>query len=340
MPATFPQPITLADTLRHTSGLDELPGRRFDDPAKVPPMQDFLAGHLVRHRAAGDYTSYSTYGIALAAAALHDVTGEPYEAYLRRRLFEPLGLTSARIMLRPADARGVAAPYELDDGKARRIGYEWYATPPTSSAALSLEDIGRLLADLTSARPRLLSRATLELMTAQQATLDPRIPGWGYGFQLDRANGRGIAEHGGDIGGFAALMSILPRERLAIFTVSHGEGSNLRFRIRQAVLDALYPAPPPAAPPAVKVDVAPYLGTYRASFRCHSCAEPPPVPEFAVEADGKGGVSLWGTDWTPIGADGFADPETGRRIVFLRGPDGTVTAVAGGAWRVGERVTF
>lgn len=338
IPAAYGRPIIVADALRHTSGLDELPGRRIEHPPGDAKLTQFLDGKLVRYRAPGETPSYSSYGMAVAGAALEEVTGQPYADYVRRSVFGPLGLSASRVMVRAADARGVAAPYELEDGRAARIAYEWYATPQTSSAAMSLRDLSRLLLDLTAQRPRLLSRDSLNQMMDQQSGAHAQIPGWGYGFQLDRVNGRRVAEHGGDIGGFASLLSILPDERFAIFVVSHGEGSNMRFKLRDAVVGALFPAPPVRLPPTVRADLSPYLGKFRASTQCHSCKTPTPAPEFEVEPDGKGGLRLWGTNWTPIGPDLFADPLTGRKIVFLRDSAGAVTTVAGASWRVGERV--
>jgi CubicO group peptidase (beta-lactamase class C family) len=340
VPAAFGRPITLADALRHTSGLDELPGRQVDDPAKIPRLQEFLTGRLVRWRAPGGYPAYSTYGIALAAAALEDVSGESYAGYMASHVFAPLGMTSARIMLRRADTQGVATPYALDDAKATRMAYEWYATPPASSAALSLNDMAKLLLDLTAENPRVLGRSARDDMMRQQSSIHPDVPGWGYGFQLDRLNGRRIAEHGGDIGGFAGLLSVLPDEGFAIYVVNHGEGSSLRFRVRDAAIKALFPAAPiAAAPPRVAADPAPFLGTYRAAYQCHTCAEPGNAPTFEIKADNAGNLMLWGSTWIPIGGDVFFNAEGGRRIAFLRDASGKVTVVGGSAWRVGERVT-
>jgi hypothetical protein len=205
-----------------------------------------------------------------------------------------------------------------------------------------------VMIDLTADQPRLLSRAILDEMTKQQATLHPNIPGWGYGFQLDKAHGRAIAEHGGDIGGFAALMSIVPQERLGIFTVNHGEGSGLRFDVRKAVLDHLFYVPPTGFPPRIDGggDLSPYVGLYRASFQCHTCKEPSPVPEFEVTSDVQGGLTLWGSTWLPDpdGPDLFVNSidlvhsVRDRRIAFIRDADGRIVALSGGSWRVGERV--
>ena len=91
----------------------------------------------MRWRAPGGYPAYSTYGIALAGTALEDVSGERYADYMKAHVFAPLGMVSARIMVRREDTAGVATPYALDDGKATRMAYEWYATPPASSGTTS-----------------------------------------------------------------------------------------------------------------------------------------------------------------------------------------------------------
>jgi hypothetical protein len=174
-------------------------------------------------------------------------------------------------------------------------------------------------------------------MMSTQATLHPDVPGWGYGFQLDVVNGRDVAEHGGDIGGFAGLLAVVPEERLGFFVVHHGEGSSLRFAVRRMLLDQLLPGRP-ALPSALRdVDLAPYAGSYRASFQCHTCADGPPVPEFDVTVD-EGALELWGDRWVPIGEDLFAREDGEARLAFVRDDRGRITALTGGSWRVGERI--
>lgn len=339
VPNTFSSPITVADLLRHTSGLDELPGRRFERASDLPPLDLFLAEHLVRYRPAGEFTSYSSYGMSLAGLLIEDVTGSSYASYLDAHVFKPLGMKSARIMTKSGDEAGVATPYEIDDGKASRINFEWYATPPVASAVVSANDIGLLLIDLTSDNPRVLSLSSLQQMVTTQATLHPSVPGWGFGFQLDEVNGHNIAEHGGDIGGFASLLSIVPERRLGLFIVHHGEGSSIRFDVRQAIFEKYLPGRPPI-PVAVKgVDLKPYAGIYRASFRCHTCRTPPTVPEFEVSINQDGTLGLWGNRWIPTGENLFLREDGRAHLAFVRDTKGKVIALTGGSWRVGERVT-
>ena len=335
VPDQYDEPIIVADLLRHTSGLDELPGRRAAGAEHVRPLRDFLSDHLVQHRPPGTFTSYSSYGMSLAGLLVEEVSGTSYAEYVRSRIFLPLEMNDSWIMTKEGDERGLAAPYEIEDGKPLRMDYEWYSTPPVASSVSSAMDMGRLLIALTEAR--ILSPATLRSMMTTQATLHPDVPGWGYGFQLDVVNGRHVAEHGGDIGGFAGLLVVVPEERLGFFIVHHGEGSSLRFAVRQMLLDQLFPQRP--VPPSTLrgVNLAPYAGSYRASFQCHTCADRPPVPEFDVTVD-EGALQLWGERWVPIGEDLFAREDGRARLAFIRDDRGQVAALTGGSWRVGERI--
>ena len=132
--------------------------------------------------------------------------------------------------------------------------FEWYLSTPASSIAATAADMGRILlvhlADGRSSGRQILSTSLTRSMHAQPATVHPAIPGWSLGMQMDRVNGRTVAEHGGDIGGFSALFVVMPGEDSGFFIVNHGEGSDLRFQVKDALLDRLYPArEKPIVPP-------------------------------------------------------------------------------------------
>jgi hypothetical protein len=159
--------------------------------------------------------------------------------------------------------------------------------------------------------------------------------------QMDRVNEVELAEHGGDIGGFSALFALLPGKRSGLFIVHHGEGGDLRFRVKQALLDALYPqtsppavrAPDPKATPAL----AAYAGRYISSIACRSCAGSD-EEAFQVEVNAGGTLSLWGQTWLPLGDDLFVRDDGKRTLGFARNATGEVISVTGGSWRVADRL--
>jgi CubicO group peptidase (beta-lactamase class C family) len=343
VPAQGYAPLTLRHILSHTGALDEIPGRRYDGK-QAPDMAAFLKDKLVRYREPGKLTAYSTYGIALAGVLIEDVSGQSYAGYLQQHIFTPAGMSSARLMVRQGDEKGVATPYEIDDGHAATVQYEWYRTPPTSSMVATAADMGRLLivhlADGRAGSNQLLSPTLTRAMHQQQATNHPDLPGWSLGFQLDNVNGVALAEHGGDIAGFSALFALMPDKHEGFFIVNHGESGDLRFRVKQALLDALYPARP-ANVPAIEAKNAPalgeYAGRYISSIACRSC----PLDDdqvFVVKTQENGTLSLWGQTWVPLRRDLFVRDDGKRLLGFARDEKSKIVSVTGGSWRVADRL--
>ena len=347
VPAQGYPPMTLAQLLSHTSGLDELPGRQFD-PGKGPRplLAEFLKDRLVRYRDPGLYTAYSSYGIALAGVAVEDVSGLAYEEYVRKRILEPCGMRSSWFMQRPGDEQRVATPYEIDYGRATPMAYEWYVTAPTSSLVATAPDMARFamlhLADGRCGDRQVLSESLSRAMRSPQATIHPALPGWGYAFQLDVDNGRQLAEHGGDIGGFSSLLTIIPQEQSAFFIVNHGEGRDLRFRVKSALLDALYPETAPRAvpkpDPAQTASLREYAGRYRSSLACHTCRDADRNQDFELTLGDDGTLQLWGQRWVPLERDLFVRDDGRRLLGFARDQAGRVAVVSGGSWRVADRL--
>ena len=343
VPAQGYAPLTLRHVLSHTGALDEIPGRRYDGK-QSPDMAAFLRNKLVRYREPGKLTAYSTYGIALAGVLIEDVSGQSYSDYLAQHIFEPAGMASARIMMRQGDEKGVATPYEIDDGRASAVAYEWYVTPPTSSMVATAADMGKLLlVHLASGRAgnnQLLSPRLTQAMHSQQAANHPDLPGWSLGFQLDNANGVRIAEHGGDIAGFSALFVLMPEKHEGFFIVNHGESGDLRFRVKQALLDALYPAKPATVPAADAKNapaLAEYAGRYISSITCRTCTVSDDQV-FTVKSASNGTLSLWGQTWLPLRKDLFVRDDGKRMLGFARDEKNKIVSVTGGSWRVADRL--
>lgn len=348
VPPSYSKPVTAAHLLSHTAGFDELPGRRVETEAEIIPLAQFLDGRLVPVHAPGEVTSYSSYGMALAGVLIEDVSGLSFEEYVKRNLWGPLEMTRTFITAPDSLSNDFATAYELERDALVRIPYEIYQTPPTSCIFSTAEDMGRfMIGHLQSERDdgaRILSRDAAQLMHRQHATMHPLVPGWTLGFQEDDSNGRRIIEHGGDIGGFSSLMTLLPDEGVGIFVIHHLEGSNLRFDVKRAILDRFFPDQRPLQLPTARADATErhhrLEGTYRANIFCHSCPDGGPnVQDFEVKSNDDGTITVWDDRWVEVsplyfvnvggrGRLGFAEDVSGGRIV----------ALTAGSWRVLERI--
>jgi CubicO group peptidase (beta-lactamase class C family) len=119
--------VTLAQLLAHHGGAphdlneDGLWGRLWDRAERPPREQrDYLARELLtKHKpvvAAGAKYVYSNAGYALVGHAIEEELDRPWEAVLRERLFEPLGMKSTGFGA-PATVRMVDHPWGHKFGK-------------------------------------------------------------------------------------------------------------------------------------------------------------------------------------------------------------------------------
>src|SRR5688572_7083285 len=153
IPRTYPDPVTVRQLLNHTAGFDEVrPGTQALTRDGLLPLDQFLNERLVRVRPPGRTTAYSTYGITLAGEMLEEVSGLTYETFLRRHIWEPLGMRRSGIDV-PTTLQGdVAVGYEIRGDSLVPQPWEWYHTAPASSINSTVADMGHfLIAHLTPA---------------------------------------------------------------------------------------------------------------------------------------------------------------------------------------------
>src|SRR5580693_631621 len=124
LPATVKVPsrngrqITLLDLSMQVSGLPRLPDNmKPADPANpyadydAAKLYDFLS-HYALPRDPGEKYEYSNLAVGLLGHALALKAGMPYEELLRRRIFDPLGMSSTSITLSEAQKKRLAPGYD------------------------------------------------------------------------------------------------------------------------------------------------------------------------------------------------------------------------------------
>lgn len=209
-------------------------------------------------RTAFQYQSamYTAAGYALARTG-----GEPWESQVRRRIFGPLGMTSARCTTPPADAPDRATPYRAGaDGKLRPIPWYVQAEPnPAGSVHASARDLaawlqlqigggvyhGRRLvsaAALTETHaPQVVIRMTEAIRAANPETVQMS---YGLGWVIQDYRSRLLVSHGGVIDGFRAHITLLPREGYALALLSNRHQTRLNLALSNALVDRLLGLPP------------------------------------------------------------------------------------------------
>jgi CubicO group peptidase (beta-lactamase class C family) len=334
VPATFSQPITFANLLTHTSGLDEIsPGRRTSNEAEVVPLGAFLKTRIVRHFPPGEIISYSTYNPALAALIVEQITGAPFKTYLEKNIFAPLKMTRTSIAaVKKEYEQDLATGYEYDENKYQKLPFQWFHTYPASDINGTAADMARfMIAHLqygTVDGQRILSEKSAREMQQTHFRNHPKIPGWAYGFQEFTQNNLRVIEHGGSMDdGYSAMMTLVPEKGFGIFVAANTEngGFGIAEAVKKAFFNRYFPAqikpevpqtknPPPDA-------LRKFAGKYRSIIHCHTClpnsgAYVPNTFEVKVTDDGM--LSFFGGRWKQIEPMLFilSDGERAGQVLF------------------------
>ena len=215
--------ITLAQLLNHTSGVPN-----YDDDIRFAPMvlnapgapiklEDKLA--LVRSsggrvpdwviRKFGQIYSNTNYLLLQLIIEKH--SGLPYEAFIRKEIIEPLGLSSTLFGTEEAYPQGLATGYVdfYGNGKMRNVN-SWDAHRFQAEGDLisTANDLMKFFEGLL--KGSLLKKATLELMKTQRLGLLQEE------FFLENAMG-----HDGIAIGYSAELWYLPRSELMVVLLSN-----------------------------------------------------------------------------------------------------------------------
>jgi CubicO group peptidase (beta-lactamase class C family) len=194
-------------------------------------------------------TMYTAAGLVVGAAS-----GDPWDVFVARRLFAPLGMTSACCTTREAEKRD-------DRASGHRIGRagEPEPMPPfrtdTPDAAGSVHASARDLAkwasfhlgDGRAGGKRLVSASALaETHTPQmpirmdkERDLHPEATqmSYGLGWVVLDYRGQPLVAHGGVVDGFSTQITLAPRARVAIVVVCNLHNTRFNLALSDTLLD-------------------------------------------------------------------------------------------------------
>ncbi|WP_378173939.1 serine hydrolase domain-containing protein [Aquimarina sp. SS2-1] len=277
VPKTYTKPVTSVHLLNHSAGFDELTGRVVYQEQAVIPLNTFLKDRLIRIREPGLISSYSSYGIALAGLLVEDVSGLQLDAFMKKNIWEPLGMNMTSMFLNDQVERYASWGYEYQRGVNVPQPWEYYHTYPASDINSTVADMGKYLnMHLDNGMlqdTRILSTESAKQMKDPQLRVHDMIEAFAYGFYEEDAQGFRTISHGGDMLGYASYMAMVPEEKLGVFVVHHHEGTRMRYAMVDMILEAFAKKKPEEVmePGKKQSDLTKLAGHYMWTTYCHTC---------------------------------------------------------------------
>jgi CubicO group peptidase (beta-lactamase class C family) len=244
------KPITLRNIMTHTAGFEESLKNLIGTDDSPPPPYEELVKRWIPERvfAPGTTPAYSNYATSLAAYIVQRVSKEPFDQYVERHIFAPLGMANSTFR-QPLPARlkpMMATGYQVASGEP--VGFEYIGPRPAGSLSATGTDMARfMIAHLNNGAPLLRPETARMMHTTAHPGVGP-LNRMMLGFYETTVNGRRAIGHGGDTVGFHSDLQLFLDDKVGIFVSFNARGrqnavGSLRAALVDQFADRYFPAP-------------------------------------------------------------------------------------------------
>jgi len=260
------QAITVRHLLTHTAGIVNEPPAF--DPFKLQSDADLVKSAYsapLLFEPGADWT-YSNTGYFALAEIIRVVSGEPWDAFLQKRLFQPLAMTATRTttMEMVPNRAGGYAPANGKMSNAAPI----LPVRPSGAFLSTVLDLAKWDAALSAGS--LLSTATLNQTWTPVRLNGGGTSAYGFGWQVDAVAGHKRVHHSGTMPGFRATIQRYLDDKLTVIVLANA-GNSDPGSIARLIAESYIPGlvePRAAAPQRTAITVDPnsfdaYAGRYQ-----------------------------------------------------------------------------
>jgi len=245
--------ITVRNLLTHTSGLKDYTNKIIDS------RRDYTEEELLKALqslpldfAPGDRYDYSNSGYMLLGFLIHKVTGKFYGDFLQERIFNPMGMTTTRIISEEDIVPNRAAGYRLVKGAIKNQEWNSPTLNTTADGSLYFTVLDLAKWDAALYTEKLIKRTSLDLMWTPVKLNDGKTHPYGFGWRIHEMNGHRLIEHGGSWQGFTTAISRYVDEKLTVVALcnldsDHAQPEDIVYGVAGIYIPALTPPPPPKA---------------------------------------------------------------------------------------------
>ncbi|MFN7944501.1 MAG: serine hydrolase [Blastocatellia bacterium] len=253
------QQMTLRDLLCHRSGLERGDllwyGSSLDRNEIIRRVRFLKPSWSFRSNFGYQNIMYLSAGQVVAA-----VSGQSWDDFIKARIFAPLGMKESSTSITALKGlNNVAAPHAKIEDKVEVIPWRNIDNiAPAGSINSSVMDMAQWLrlqlGEGSYEGKRLISSGAVKEMHKPHTIInndppwnlmaqDAHFIAYGLGWFLHDYHGRKIVEHGGNIDGMSALVSMVPEEKFGMVILTNMNGSSLREALEFRIIDAFLNQP-------------------------------------------------------------------------------------------------
>jgi len=230
-------PVTPRSLMSHTSGADDgfgFPG--YDPDAPRPTLVQILngeppsnVGKVLFARPPYQAYKYSGGGVTLMQLLLGDVTHQPFAAFMRASILDPLGMNDSTYE-QPIPGPMASRTARGHDGDGKAQGVKWHVYPEQAAAGLwtTPSDLAKAAIEVQKAL-RGPKGEVLTQASAREMTTPTGVRPFAIGFEIDKRGEGWYFSHSGGNWGFRCILLAHVRKGygVAVMTNSDSGGALL-----------------------------------------------------------------------------------------------------------------
>jgi CubicO group peptidase (beta-lactamase class C family) len=267
--------VTVGQLLDHTAGWrgDIEVDTGWGDDALARALSE-VAASVPQVFPPGAHASYNNLSLVVAGRLIERLTGTTYEAAVKSRVLDPLGMVATSFFPWVVATRKIAAGHVVTDGTAAPT-YVWPMSRgmgPAGGAVSTVRDqlaYAQFHVDGTAAGPPPLEDELRREMQRPRVTMPSVLSGIGASWLLRDRDGLRLVTHGGNCSNlFVSAFALAPDEGFAVTVLTNSRGgSALGAAVTEWAVQHFLGRAPVTAPPVLPLTqelIDGYVGRYDA----------------------------------------------------------------------------
>ncbi len=252
LPGDAQNALTIEQLLSQRTGLGKNAYDGWLEDGRDPAVIRAALGQLKPVCAPGTCHAYQNITYDTISEIVAQRTSESYDAAVRQKLFEPLGMKGASLGYAAlTSAAHWARPHR--HGNLLTVSEAYYRVPAAAGVNSTILDLATWMQAQMGLRPEILSPAVLdEVQRSRVATARPfgrmtfarelKSPGYGLGMRSFDYRGHHLIGHSGAVSGYRSTMLFDPATKTGVVMLWNSDG-NLPFRFQAEFFDRAYKLP-------------------------------------------------------------------------------------------------
>ena len=171
---------------------------------------------------------YRNTNYVLLGILIHKVMNKPFYEFFSERIFQPLGMTSTRVISERDIILNRAAGYRIDDGELKNQGWVSPTFHATADGALYFNVLDLAKWDASLYGTQLLKQSSLDRMWTPYLLNDgkPNRAGYGFGWHAGKQNDHKRLDHTGGWQGFSCAIARYPDDNLTAVILTNSRDAD------------------------------------------------------------------------------------------------------------------